>query len=80
MDIFERIESLKDKGIVIDCVAVNQKNNGNERQVNDGAMPLITYTVEVMDTYLEIIYYSESCNSFKGAVLKGIEFAEAYIR
>lgn len=79
MDIFGRIESLKDKGIVIDCVAVNQKNNGNERQVNDGAMPLITYTVEVMDTYLEIIY-SESCNSFKEAVLTGIEFAEAYIR
>ena len=76
MDIFERIQALNKKGIIIDCIAVNQIDNGNEQGVKDGAFPLITYTVEVMDTSLGEMFYTESCDSFKEAIYSGVKFAE----
>ena len=74
MDIFEQIESLREKGIVIDVVAVNQIENGYEEQVKAGSMPLITYTVEVLDTSLEVLY-AESCNNLKEALKAGVAAA-----
>jgi uncharacterized protein YjgD (DUF1641 family) len=79
MDIFEKIEDLLKKGIVIDCVAINQIDNGCQKQVNEGSMPLITYTVEVMNTSLEVLY-AESRNSFKDALVAGIKAANKLLQ
>ena len=79
MDIFKEIEELNQKGIVIDCVAINQINNGYQEQVNNGSMPLITFTVEVMDTSLELLY-SESCCSLKEALDAGRKAAHKMLR
>lgn len=35
MGIFERIERLNEKGLIIDCVAVNQIENGYEESVKE---------------------------------------------
>jgi hypothetical protein len=72
---FDKIERLAKKGIIIDCVAVNQIENGYQEQVSDGSMPLITYTVEVMTTSLELLY-TESCDSFKEALEAGLKWAK----
>lgn len=75
MDIFDRLQNLYNRGIIIDCVAVNQIDNGYDLEVEAGLTPLITYTVEVMYDDLEIIY-QESCDTFKEAILLGIKYAE----
>ncbi len=79
MDIFTRLENLSNKGIIIDVVAINQIENGYEEEVKLGNMPLITYTVEVMNTTLDNIIYQESCDSFKEALEVGIKWAEDII-
>jgi hypothetical protein len=79
MDIFERIQELNKIGIVIDCIAINQIDNGNEKGVKEGVFPLITYTVEVMDTSLGKMFYTESCDSFKEAIEAGVKFAEKLV-
>ena len=76
MDIFERIQELNKKGIIVDCVAVSQIDNGNEEGVKNREFPLMTYTVEVMDESLGEIFYTESCDSFKEAIYVGVKFAE----
>lgn len=76
MDIFEEIQKINEKGIIIDCVAVNQNENGHEDEVKEGILPLITYTVEVMDSSLSEILYTESCDSFKEAICVGVKFAK----
>lgn len=78
-DIFEKIQSLIKQGVVIDCIAVNQAQNGYQEQVAIGDMPLITYTVEVMDVSLSNMLYAESCDSFKEALENGIKAAEKYL-
>lgn len=75
MDIFAEIDKLAKKGIIIDCVAVNQIENGYEEQVKAGSIPLITYTVEVMNINLDDILYTESCDSYKDALIAGIKWA-----
>lgn len=75
LDIFDKINTLTKKGIIIDCVAINQIDNGYGERVEEGSMPLITYTVEVMDTNLEILY-QESGNTFKQALEAGVKWAE----
>lgn len=76
MDLFNRIKRLNEKGIIIDCVAVNQVKNGNGEDVENRSLSLITYTVEVMDSSLGEMYYTESCDSFKEAIETGVKFAE----
>lgn len=78
MDIFEQIENLANRGIIIDCVAVNQEQNGYGDQVKNGTMPLVTYTVEIMDTSLEVLY-AESCNNFKTALDAGLKAANKLV-
>ena len=75
MDIFKRIQKLNKKGIIIDCVAINQIDNGNKNDVEKDIIPIITYTVEVMDISLEMLY-TESFDSFKEAIEAGVKTAE----
>lgn len=77
MDILKKVDQLKEKGIVIEIVAINQIENGLEEQIKNNTIPLITYTVEVMDESLSKILYSESCNLFSEAVMAGIKYAES---
>lgn len=76
MDIFDRIQKLNQKGIIIDCVATDQIENGNRKGVENGEYPLVTYTVEVMNASLEKMLYTESCDSLKEAIYAGVIFAE----
>jgi len=78
MDIFTRLENLSNKGIIIDVVAINQEENGYGLQVELGDVPLITYTVEVMNNKLDDMLYQESCDSFKEALEAGVKWAEGY--
>lgn len=80
MDIFEKIESLAKQGIIVDCVAVNQIQNGYKEQVEDGSMPLITYTVEVMNNELSDMLYTESCDTFKEALESGVKATEDFFK
>ena len=77
-NIFTRIESLSTRGIIIDVVVVNQEENGYGLQVELGDVPLITYTVEVMNNKLDDMLYQESCDSFKEALEAGVKWAEGY--
>lgn len=69
--------TLSKKGIIIDCVAVNQIENGYGEQVKNGSMSVVTYTVEVMDNRLDVIY-QESCDTFKEALEAGVKWTEGY--
>ncbi len=76
MDILKKVDQFKTKGIVIEIIAINQIENGLEEQVKNNIIPLITYTVEVMDESLSKVLYSESCDLFSEAVIAGIKYAE----
>lgn len=78
MDIFERINNLAKKGIIIDVVAVNQIENRYQEQVKVRDMPLITYSVEVMNVDLDDVFHQESCKSLKEALEAGVKWAEGY--
>lgn len=52
-------------------MVVSQIENSNKKDVENRDMPLITYTVEVMDATLSKILYTESCDSFKEAIYAG---------
>jgi len=80
IDIFTRIENLATKGIIIDVVAINQIENGYGERVEAGDMPLITYTVEVMDTSLGNMLYTESCNTLRETLGVGVKWAGMYNR
>ncbi|ADO60014.1 hypothetical protein [Paenibacillus polymyxa] len=75
-DLFTRHEALRQKGIIIGVVAINQISNGNESLVKKGMMPTVTFTVEVMDESLEDLIYNISCDSFEEALQEGVEYAE----
>ena len=75
-DLFTRHEALRQKGIIICVVAINQISNGNESLVKKGIMPKVTFTVEVTDESLEDLMYNISCDSFEEALQEGIEYAE----
>ena len=75
-DLFVRMEKLLDQGIIIDCVAVNQVENGYKDAVEAGDIPLVTYTVEVMNVNLDDMLFTEARDSFKEALECGIKAAE----
>lgn len=78
MDIFDRLNELNKQGIIIDVVAINQIENGYQERVEAGDMPLVTYTVEVMNNSLDDMFYQESCHTFKEALEVGVKWAEGY--
>lgn len=78
-NLFERHQALTEKGIIIMVNATNQISNGYEKQVNEGSMPLITFTVEVMDEKLEDMFYTISCDTFEEALTEGIQYAEQHL-
>lgn len=80
MDIFEQLELILKNGYSIEYYSVNQISNGNEEAVKNKMIPLITYTVCVVNVNTEETIYTESCNSIKECLLKGIEYYNNEIR
>lgn len=78
--LFDRQETILKQGLVIDVIAMNQISNGNQKKVEKGIMPLITFTVNVMDITMEDVLFTISCDSFKEAFETGVEFAEQHLK
>jgi hypothetical protein len=79
MDILKKVDEFKKKGIIIEVNAIDQIENGMQEQVENGLMPLVTYTVNVMLFDMSNILYAESCDWFSEALLAGIKYTESII-
>ncbi|SFP17950.1 hypothetical protein [Salibacterium halotolerans] len=69
MTIFERIEHLRKQGVIIEVTARNQVENGNGKLVEEGHMPLITYTCSAMDKHFYDEIFAISADSFDEALV-----------
>ena len=79
MDLLKKVDEFKKKGIIIEVNAIDQIENGMQEQIKDGSMPLVTYTVNVMNSDMSDILYAESCDWFSEALMAGIRYANNII-
>lgn len=79
MDILTKIKKLESEGYIVDIIAMNQYENC-VKHVEEGIMPIVTYTFEVMNLDLSDIIYQESFNSFSEALEEGVKNFEKYLK
>ncbi|QST02454.1 hypothetical protein IMZ31_23685 (plasmid) [Pontibacillus sp. ALD_SL1] len=72
----KRHEAVMEKGYVVSVIGMNQRSNGLGDRVDRGEIPLVTFTVEVTDVSMYDLYYSASHDTFKEALVDGLDYAE----
>lgn len=80
MDIFLKIEEIAKEGYFIDYMIHDAIEEGHRYMVEDGEIPLITYTVNVIRNSDCAYIYSESFDHLEECLNAGIKFMEDFIR
>ncbi|MBU3220938.1 hypothetical protein [Clostridium algidicarnis] len=76
MDILKQIEEIAKKGYSIEYIAVDQQQNGNEKQIKQGLIKKITYTVYIIRLKDSETVYTESKDCIEDCLEAGINFVK----
>lgn len=75
VDILERVETWSKKGVLIEYIIIDQRENGFGKEVEKGEMPAYTYTVSVLQDGDEL--YSEALfDHLAEALLAGLSYTD----
>lgn len=80
MDLFERHEKLTKKGYYVTVDPVSQEYNLNMIRIEEGEMPLVTFTGYILNSMAETVQVVSSCDTYKDALEEAIEYVENVVK
>lgn len=73
-EILEEVEKITEQGYSIEYLPINQYDNGQKELVEAGEIPLVTYTLDVINMENGESIYSESFNHIQDCLRAGVKW------
>ncbi|MFC0903766.1 hypothetical protein ACFHWD_03560 [Clostridium sp. MT-14] len=73
-NILEEVEKIAEQGYSIEYMPINQYDNGHKDEVNAGEIPLVTYTLDIINMENGESIYSKSFNHIQDCLRVGVKW------